>query len=51
MFQIVGRYKDKIIEEIDSFDTEEEAQAMLNEYRLAFAHDFALWIEVTGDDR
>jgi hypothetical protein len=30
---------------IDIFDTEEEAQAMLVEYQLAFGHDFTLWVE------
>ena len=46
MFRIMSsRYKDEVIEEIDTFDTEGEAQVTLVEYQLAFGHDFALWIE------
>lgn len=45
MFKIVGRYRYKRTEEIDSFDTREEAEATLIEYQLAFGAGWSLWIE------
>jgi hypothetical protein len=45
MYKIVGRYKGCEREYIDEFDTREEANAMLTEYKMAYGNDFALWIE------
>ena len=41
----MGRYKNQDSEVIDEFDTREEADEMLAEYKLAYGSDFTLWIE------
>jgi hypothetical protein len=43
MFIIMGTYQGKT-EEIDEFDTRDEAEKMLGEYRMAFGAGYALWI-------
>lgn len=45
MFKIMGRYKGGRQEEIDSFDSREEADRMLGEYRMAFGTTYMLWVE------
>lgn len=44
MFIIMGKYRGRS-EEVDSFDTREEADRMLAEYRMAFGAGWHLWIE------
>jgi len=43
MFRIFGRYAGQT-EEIDSFDTQDEAERMLSEYRMAYGSGWSLWI-------
>ena len=44
MFKIYGKYPGEPWEIIDEFDTREEAQAMLSEYRMAYGSEWKLWI-------
>lgn len=45
MYYIMGYYRGQKEEEIDSFETNEEAEKMLLEYQIAYGSDFTLWIE------
>ena len=45
MYKIYGRYDGEPKEIIDEFDTEEEASAMLKEYRMAYGYEWNLWIQ------
>ena len=45
MFVIKGKYGNEPIENIDEFDTEEEANVMLSEYKMAYGQGWSLWIE------
>lgn len=45
-YLIVGRARWQKDEVIDSFDTREEANRMLHEYRMAFGCDWSLWMAV-----
>ena len=43
MWKIKGKYADSpYLEEVDSFDTEKEANKMLAEYRMAFGSGWLL---------
>ena len=44
MFKIYGKYSNLPKEIIDEFDTREEALEMLTEYRMAYGHEWKLWI-------
>lgn len=44
MFMIFGKYNGQT-EEVDQFDTKEEALKMLNEYRLAYGSAWTLWVK------
>lgn len=44
MYIIMGRYQGRS-EEIDSFDTLQEATRMLSEYRMAYSLEWSLWIK------
>jgi hypothetical protein len=44
MYKIMGRYAGRT-EEIDEFDSKEEAENMLGEYRMAYGAGWSLWIE------
>lgn len=44
MFKLIGCYMG-VISPIDEFDTLEEAQEMLSEYRMAFGKDWRIWIQ------
>lgn len=44
MYKIYGKYPGVPQELIDEFDTEEEAKKMLIEYRMAYGHEWYLWI-------
>lgn len=48
MYKVRGKYKGHPWEDIDEFDTLEEAIAMRNEYRIAFGPDWM--IRVKEDD-
>lgn len=43
MYKIFGRYQG-VEEELDSFDTRKEAEAMANEYRTAFGAGWTIWV-------
>jgi hypothetical protein len=43
MFKIIGVYRGEK-EELDSFETREEAEAMLVEYKLAYGSSWYLYI-------
>jgi len=43
-FKIMGKYREET-EEVDEFETREEADSMLDEYRLAFGEGWRLWIK------
>jgi len=44
MFKIKGRYLSYSTELIDEFDTLNEAEKMLAEYRMAYGAGWSLWI-------
>lgn len=44
MIRIRGQYKDKQPETVDTATSEQDAQYLLGEYRLAFGRDWKLWI-------
>lgn len=44
MFIIKGRYRG-VTEELDSADTEFEAEYLVNEYQLAYGNDWSVWYE------
>lgn len=44
MFKIMGKYNGRT-EEIDSFETQAEAEKMLSEYQMAYGHGWQLWIK------
>lgn len=48
MFKLFGQYNG-VTEMIDTFDSMEEAQKMLNEYRLAYGSTWNLYIKMTRD--
>ena len=45
MFVIRGKYPDSEWEDIDEFDTQEEAREMLAEYRTAYGPDWLLTVK------
>lgn len=49
MYKIMGRYAG-VAEEVDSFDSADEAKRMLREYVLAYGAGWSLWIWVEGVD-
>ena len=44
MYKIIGKYCGEA-EEIDEFETREEAMQMLTEYRMAYGSEWKLWIK------
>lgn len=44
MYKIMGKYCG-VTEEIDEFETREEAMRMLTEYRMAYGSEWKLWIK------
>lgn len=44
-YKIMGRYKNRPVEEIDTAETHKEAQYLLGEYVMAFGSDWQIWIE------
>lgn len=44
MYKIIGKYCG-VTEEIDEFETREEAMQMLTEYRMAYGSEWKLWIK------
>lgn len=44
MYKIMGKYCG-ITEEIDEFETREEAMQMLTEYCMAYGSEWKLWIK------
>lgn len=44
MYKIMGKYCG-VTEEIDEFETREEATQMLTEYRMAYGVGWRIWIE------
>ena len=52
-YRIVGKHRDLFPEEIDTAETLENAEYLLNEYRLAFGVGWELWVEavsINNDD-
>ena len=45
VFTIKGKYKNGYVEDIDTAETKEQANYLLNEYKMAFGNDYRLWIE------
>ena len=45
VYKIRGKYHGCPWEDIDEFDTKEEAQAMLSEYRMAYGPEWRLCIK------
>ncbi len=43
-YKIMGRCGSGEIEELDSADSEQEAEYLLNEYQMAFGPGWFLWI-------
>ena len=48
VYKIRGKYPGCPWEDIDEFDTKEEAQAMLSEYRMAYGPEWRLCIKKEG---
>jgi len=46
MFKIMGRYNGGDVEEIDEFDDRSVAEAMLDEYSMAFGQGWELWVSI-----
>ena len=44
MYEIMGKYCG-VTEEIDEFETREEAMQMLTEYCMAYGSEWKLWIK------
>ena len=44
MYKIMGKYCGET-EEIDEFETREEAMKMLTEYKMAYGSEWKLWIK------
>lgn len=44
MIRIMGRYRGRT-EELDTADTEKEAETLVSEYRMAFGFDWSIWTE------
>lgn len=45
-YHIWGRYKGTgKAEVVDEFDTKDEAEKMVREYRIAYGSDWTVWIE------
>ena len=44
VYVIEGKYPGCSYDEVDEFDTREEAEEMLKEYRMAFGKDYILYI-------
>lgn len=45
MYKVIGKYGKQQAEEIDEFETREEAMQMLTEYRMAYGAGWRIWIE------
>ena len=45
MYKLMGKYGKQQAEEIDEFETREEAMQMLTEYRMAYGNEWKLWIK------
>lgn len=45
VYKIRGKYPGEPWEDIDEFDTKEEAQTMLTEYRMAYGPEWRLCIK------
>lgn len=44
-YRIMGRYQDGPAEEIDTAKSQEEADYLQSEYRLAFGLGWSIWVE------
>jgi hypothetical protein len=49
--RIMGKYEGLAPEEIDTAETQEEAQTLLDEYKMAYGSEWQLWIEDEDDLR
>ena len=45
MYKLMGKYGKQQAEEIDEFETREEATQMLTKYRMAYGAGWRIWIE------
>jgi len=45
MYEILGKYGNDKAERIDEFETRDEAERMMDEYRMSFGSCFTLWIK------
>lgn len=48
IYLIIGKYRTGMAELVDEFDSKDEAEQMLAEYRMAYGPDWLLYIRSRG---